>query len=584
MYTRRFIILLTAVSLFMEARAVSVLFRDGRSDYTIVLSPQASTPERTAAQEFQDYLQRIGGARLPLKATAAKPARAIYIGITPGGTASTSTADKAKGEESVAPMDESFTYQSRGDDIYIYGGSPRGTMYGVYAFLENELGVRWYAPECTLVPKRNEWTFDRLNRHEEPAIRYRLVQYYHVDIDPGWCAHNRNNTLWSVRDNQYGGAEAYWNAHTMTQFVAAKDYFRAHPEYFAMRGGKRVSNGQLCLTNPDVLKICTDKLLQAIKEHPGYFVYSLSQADNELMCECAECTKLLRRYGAQSGIVLWFVNQAADVVARQYPDKYVGTFAYRYTRSVPTGIKPRGNVIIRLCSIECCFAHPLTAECNRSFIADLKAWGKIAPQIFIWDYVVNFQQYIAPFPNFGVLASNIRTFRDNGAIGVHEEAQYETQGGEWAELRAWVLAKLLWNPEQDTNRLVAEFIQAYYGKAAKYVQQYFNLSQQLVKNDHHIGIYIRDNDALYNDAFIRKARTILNKARKAVAGDDQMEHRVDVVKMQITYLDVMRHPKQAAANGTMRELIDIVRTNNYQPGEGYKVEQFVNNITEKARQ
>lgn len=566
--THRLTLCLLLLVFLSSLSAKSTLFRNGQSEYVISLPASASVPERTAAAELQQYLLQISGTKLP-----------IIIGNR--------TADKAiiiTTEAVGQGIDEdAFTYGSNGTHIYIKGGSSRGTMYGVYAFLENEFGVRWYTADHTVVPQRSEWTFDAFSRYEKPAVRYRMVQYYHVDTDPAWCAHNRNNTLWQTTHNKYGGTEAYWNAHTMTQFIAPDKYFKIHPEYFSMRNGKRLKNGQLCLTNKDVLRICSEKLLKAIEKHPDYFAYSLSQADNEDYCQCQSCTKIAQQYGAQSGLMLWFVNQVADVVAQRYPEKYVGTFAYRYTRKAPKGIRPRNNVIIRLCSIECCFGHPLTASCNRDFMNDLHDWGQIAPQIYIWDYVVNFKQYIAPFPNFNVLASNIKTFRDNRAIGIHEEAQYETNGGEWAELRAWVLAKLLWNPEQDAHALVREFIQAYYGKAADDVQKYFDMVQALVTNDHHFNIYINENNALYTEAFIKKGQKLLNKARRKVAGNAQLAHRVDKVRLQLLYLHAMRHTRKASNDGTLDELLTLIRQGNYQPGERYMVEQFTDNIKGRLR-
>lgn len=561
---RRLLLLLCFAPVALAAK--STLFSHGKSQYVICLDADAPRAVHTAATELQAYLRQISGATLPIRMGGTVPRQAIYIMV------------RAREGQS----DEAFSYQADGHSIRISGNSPRGAMYGVYAFLENLFGVRWYAPDCTVVPRRSKWQFDRFKHSEAPALKYRFVQYHHADNDKAWCAHNRINTLWSADSNKYGGMEAYWSAHTMTQFVSAKEFFNTHPEYFAERQGRRIPNGQLCLTNPEVLKICTERLLDIMKKKPEYFAYSLSQADNEEYCQCEKCTLLAQRYGAQSGVVLWFVNQVADIVARHYPDKYVGTFAYRYTRAVPQGIRPHKNVIIRLCSIECCFAHPLQAPCNSDFIRDLKAWGKIAPQLFIWDYVVNFQQYMAPFPNFGVLADNIRTYRDNAAIGVHEEGQYETDGGEFAELRAWVLARLLWNPEQDTDALVSEFIRAYYGKVARHIQQYFNLVQHLVRPDHHIGIYIRDDNAIYTEAFIGQGNVLLDKARAAVGDDAAMAHRVDRVRMQLMYLHAMRKPAKAAADGTADELFSLMRRHHYKAGEGREIEETISELRKKA--
>lgn len=195
-------------------------------------------------------------------------------------------------------------------------------------------------------------------------------------------------------------------------------------------------------------------------------MYSVSQNDNSLPCECEDCKAIAEKYGGQSGLLIWFVSQVADAMKKVYPDKNIGTFAYQYTRKAPEGIVPRDNVVIRLCSFECCFGHPLeSCSINKPFISDLHDWSKVTPRLYIWDYVVDFAQYLAPFPNFAVLADNIRTFRKFGAIGVKEEAQYQPECIEFEWLRSWVLAKLLWNPDQDTNSLVHEFITAYYGVA-----------------------------------------------------------------------------------------------------------------------
>lgn len=351
-----------------------------------------------------------------------------------------------------------------------------------------------------------------------------------------------------------------------------------HPEYFSLRDGKRTPYTQLCLSNPEVLQICIEKMKKTIADNPLYWVYSLSQNDNQFPCQCDKCRAIEEQYGGHSGLVVWFVNQVADAIKPLYPDKYIGTFAYQYTRQAPTGIVPRDNVVIRLCSIECCFAHPLEeCEHNRSFIADIEKWSRVAPNLYIWDYVVNFRQYVAPFPNFGVLANNIKTFKKYNAIGIMEQAQYQSLGGEFSELKAWVLSKLLWNPNLDTKTLVAQFIEDYYDNAAPYVQQYFNLCQSLVKDDTVMGIYIDDKNPLYTDEFVAAAKKLLDEARQAVASaDEDMRLRVDLVCLQIDYMRLMRTPQEAKKDGTYDRLCAFVRKHNIRLNEFTSIEEFIN--------
>jgi hypothetical protein len=566
---QNYLTLLLALTTCMMVQAKSTLFNKGKSDYTILISRDATPSEQTAATELQSYLYDISGARLRISNDLQTGGRSICIGYN-ALTAQLTGATEPKAD------DESFHYQSVGHQLVIYGGSKRGTLYGVYAFLEDELGVRWYTPEYTLVPKLKKWSFEKLMKSETPAIQYRFAQYNSVTENADWCAHNKNNSVWTASQNKYGGLEAYWNAHTSGQLMPAGAYFESHPEYFSMRDGKRIPNGQLCLSNPDVLKICIEKMKAAIAQHPGYWVYSMSQNDNILPCECERCKALEAQYGGHSGILLWFVNQVADAVGKVYPDKYIGTFAYQYTRHAPTNIRPHDNVVIRLCDIECCFAHPLaTCPNNQSFMSDLKAWSEVAPRLFIWDYVVNFRQYLAPFPNFGVLADNIKTFRQYHAIGIQEEAQYQSNGGEFAEMKAWVLAKLLWSPELSTQALTTQFIRDYYGKAAPYIQQYYDECQKLADAKVNMTIYIGHDDKLYTEDFIRQANLSLQQARQAVNGDEEMVRRVDRVCAQMWYLCNARNHAEAKRDGTYQKLIDWLRTYHYRVNEWQTTDAFI---------
>lgn len=553
-----------------QAHAANWLFRNGKSKYQIVLPSDASESEKTAARELQEYIQKMSGATLPVTSDKKTGRRSIFVGFSPRVAALT-------GEQKPDADNESFTYRTVGRDLLIWGGSRRGTMYGVFTFLEKELGVHWLTPDCTVVPELASWELPALDHSEQPAIQFRYHNYYYTSGKFEWGAHVKENMRGPVT-NAYGDEEGYWGCHTMGQFVPVKEFYATHPEYFALRDGKRTSDyAQLCLSNPEVLKICTERLSKVMRDHPGYRIYSLSQNDNFSFCQCEKCQAIEAQYGGHSGLIVWFVNQAADAVRQEFPDKYVGTFAYQYSRQPPTGIVPRDNVVIRLCSIECCFAHPLTAGCpqNEAFMRDMQGWARIAPHLFIWDYVVDYAQYIAAWPNFQVLGPNIEAFRNNKAIGIFEEAQYESLGAEFEEMKSWVINQLLWDPKQDVDSLVNIFVNGYYGKAAPQVMAYYRLCQSLVKPDVHFGIYINHDHEIYSDDFIKKAFALLNEGRYLVQGDEEMVKRVDHVRMQPLYLHCMRHRAEAKEDGTWKELRHLIQLYKARHRESYPWEKFV---------
>lgn len=546
------------------------LFAAGKSDYVIVVSPAASTSEVTAANELQSCLKEMSGITLPIKKDYINKGKHIFVGYNNWVAALT----KAKKPDS---KDERYTYCNVGGDIFIYGGSIRGTLYGVYSFLEHEMGCRWYTPTATVIPKRSSWSFTRLNRSEAPGIAKRNILYFEAK-DPVWAAHNLCNEGWSSVSNEYGDLESYFGAHTSGLYVPASEFFQGHPEYFSLINGKRDSDAQLCLSNPEVLRICIDRIKKAIIENPNCWVYDMSQNDNQKPCQCEHCQALAKKYGGESGVWVWFVNQVAEAIEKEFPDKYIGTFAYQYSRRPPVGIAPRQNVVIRLCSIECCFVHSLDAcSQNRSFIDDIIQWSKIAPHLYIWDYVVAYSQYLAPFPNFNVLQPNIQTFQKHHAIGIMEEAQYQSRGGELAELRAYLLAKLLWNPFCDANAVVDDFINGYYGSAAKAMRQYFDLLQSIVKPDTHLTIYPKADDPIFTDDFIKKGSALFEKAKKDCV-DEETLSRIERASLAMLYLKCMRNKEASKRDGTYQELLRIAKCYNVQINEGTDLTKFQNEM------
>lgn len=551
--------------------AVNKLFAYGKSDYTIVVSSQASALEREAASELQDYMQQIGGARLAIATRPSKPGKSIFVGF---GT----EAQKA-GAEAVKEPD-AYHYFSHNGNLFILGGGDRGTIYGVSAFLEDVFHVHWLTKECTVVPKLKTYALESIDTYSKPAFKYRYDQFFYgAGTDPAWAAHNKLNMVWDQLPSQYGTLEKYWQAHTSFLLVPPSIYFKQHPEYFALRNGKRVANGQLCLSNPDVQNLVVKQLLKVIAENPGYWCYDVSQNDNQLYCECAKCREIEKKYNAHSGIWIWFINQVADAVAKKYPQKYVGTFAYQYTQKPPTNIKPYDNVVIRLCSIGCCFTHPISScSHNAAFYTDLCQWSALTKNLFIWDYVVNFANYLIPWPNVQVLGPNLRAFAANGAMAIAEEGQYQGHGGEFSEMKAWVLSKLMWNPYQSTDSLVEVFVKGYYGKAATDIMSYYHLCQGLVTPETHLDIHTEANNYIYSDAFLVQGKRILADALRH-SDNATIKKRVEDVQMQTLFLDVTRNKAAALINGEYTKLMNRLQAEKPQINESETATQYIKRIS-----
>jgi len=446
----------------------------GKGLVPIVVDPSATAPERHAAQALRRWIREATGADLVcVTRKALRPGEsAILVGQ---GAAATKF---ARGVDWKTLGEEKTLLQSRAGVLLLAGGRPRGTLYAVHRFLEAHLGIRWWTPWAVDVPKRGALTLADLELRETPAFEARNPFWYHA-FDPDWAVRNGSNAQDAHIDAARGGAIDYKGfVHTFYPLVPPERHFKEHPEWFSMnaKGERYVERGQLCTTNPALRAHIVAQVRQWLRSTPEARIVSISQNDWYGACLCPDCKAIDDAEGTPAGTMLALVNHVAERLEKEFPKVAFDTLAYQYTRKAPRTLEPRPSVVVRLCSIECNFREPLEAKANGSFGDDLRAWSKRSNRLYIWDYVTNFGHYLLPHPNWFHLGANVRFFHRNGVRGLFEQGAYQSHGAEMAEMRAWVLAKLLWNPYLDDRALIREFLEGYYGKAsAPYIQQYLAL-------------------------------------------------------------------------------------------------------------
>jgi hypothetical protein len=537
MLTRRETTLLLAGACTAAAQKKSAsltLVREGRPDYSICLSPDASPSEKHAAAELQRFVEEMSGARLPIVGDAGATGRNLVL------VGRSRTLD---GLGLAIPFDtlgaEGFALQTTGPHVAIVGGRERGTMYGVYAFLE-KLGCRWFTAEVSRIPKLRTIALAPLNERQRPAFEYR-EPYFTEAFDKDWAARNRTNGQSANLDASTGGKIQYHPfVHSFEELVPPKVHFKEHPEYFSLiDGARREVRSQLCLTNRDVLRLAIEQVERWIADHPEATIFSVSQNDWEGWCECDACRAVeAEEGGTHSGPILRFVNAVAEAIGKRHPDKLIDTLAYWYSEDPPRLVRPRPNVRIRLCPIDACEAHDY-AKCPRNayFMKNLRAWSEITNQLYIWHYNTNFAHYLAPFPDFDQLATTMPLYHRHGVVGVFLEGAYAPGGGgENAELRSYVMARQLWDPAVDVNRTVDEFLDGVYGKSARAMRRYFDLLQAEARRGLHLWIFVIPP---FSAAFLTQAQAIFREA-EAAADNDAVRRRVRKARLPIDYLDLLR--------------------------------------------
>lgn len=517
------------------------LANNGQSEYRIVIAADAIPSERYAAEQLQLYLERMGGAKLPIvEDTEPATTREILVGDS---KRARELLPEPRLEE-LGP--DGFHLRVDGTRLLIVGGKPRGTLNGVYTLLEEKLGVRWFTPELEVVPEPDRVSLPALNEIQVPALENRDVFWREMMRDADFAAkHRLNGQHYGLREKHGEAFTRYYPFVHSFDMLVPKELYREHPEYFPLIDGKRKDGYvQRCLSHPDVLKLAIENVKKWIREHPDANIISVSQNDTINNCQCPECKAVDDAEGTPAGSLLKFVNAIAEAIEVEHPNVRIDTLAYQYTRQAPKSIRPHRNVIVRLCSIECCFAHPLEScpsEANRRFRDDIIAWEPVAPLLYVWDYTPNFAHYQQPFPNFDSLQPNVRFFVNHGVKSLFEQGNYSGGGyGEMGPLRAYVLAKLLWNPDTDVRKQIREFLDACYGKAAGSIAEYLELATRQVRGkDCHAHIFDRPAVCYLNDEFLDEANRILATAEQR-AENGSVRSRVEVARLPVWYVQIVR--------------------------------------------
>ena len=443
------------------------------SEFSLYVQPDAPEGIAMAVEYLIEYAEKATGHKLSVSEDVSA-AHQIVIGMTDLDTDAVKAARAQIKNDGYAILEEN-------GKLYITGNCTSGTVYGVETFMENYLGVRFYATDFTCV-------------RDNPIVR--IPADYCEVYSPAFIA--RDSFWYDLEHNQVLSIQLKDNSGYVVEMEGGISYAGSFVHTLAaLTGTKHEIGKQPCLTDEDVYQTVLYNVKKWLRDNPRAKIVSVSQNDSageHLGCQCVNCRAIDEREGTPMGSLLTFVNRIANDIKDEFPNVYVDTLAYRYTRQAPKTIKPADNVIIRLCSIECCFSHPLddeSCERNAAFKKDIEEWSAICDNLYIWDYTTNFMFYLAPFPNLGVLRANVKFYKDHNVIGMFEQGNYQSTSGEFGELRAYLLAKLLWNPdmsEEEYQRHMNEFLQDYYGAGWEHIREFIDTTSANAALNH-VGIY-----------------------------------------------------------------------------------------------
>lgn len=431
--------------------------------------------------------------------------------------------------------------------------STRGTLFAVYEFLRS-LGCRFLAHDLTMaeeLPAKPPSILPQIDMTVSPLFEYRDNNEYVASKYMTWAGKLGYNGATAHPADIPNAGKRYAGGlfvHTGYKLLGATndrpppELWKDHREWFWPRADNDSDvYGQLCWSNASLVTYMTERVRVTLRGDPNANIISVSQMDNFNYCKSPEEIKIIDEEGTPGGAMFRAINTIAAAIQDEFPNIAVDTLAYQWSRPAPKITKPKPNVIIRLCSIECNFAAPLTDPSNAPFQKDMDTWAAISNRTYIWNYVTSFGSYLQPFPNWYVLGPNIQYFAQHGVRGMFEEGSYGTPGGDMQALKAYVIGRLLWDVSLDPKGVITEFLEGYFGAAAPFIRLYMDTYHGAIADT---GFYMHENvpvtaPYLTPIATLTSAQAFSN-ALSATADDTVRQERVHVAKVSVYYVLLLR--------------------------------------------
>lgn len=444
----------------MDAAALDIV-RLGRPAAAILVDPAAEPSAGFAAAELKHYVKELTGVELPSVVRPNTAWKTIRIGQPLATTNG---------------IDEIACFVNRKGELELTGAGSRGPIFAVYKFLEKAAGVRYWSPWCEYVPKLKKFSVPKtFELRHVPSFEWRngwgVSDNGRPSVINPWKRKIGHNAVFPPETK----AEPYevgLGETMMNRFLRPDRYFAAHPDWYALRDGKRAGT-QMCASSSEALDRLVEEVREYLRAHPRTVVLAMASQDNADFCRCKKCEKILQRYGCgNTALELTVVNGVARRLADEFPSVQFAALAYWTKQTPPAKMKIEPNVAVGL-ALERNMAAPVYKDAR--WRENAAGWRKaVKGNLYFWDYYANYCNFNEPRPDFVNIAENLRSYRRLGMKGGFAQLRLGELAN-FGEMLAYLWGQLMWDCDQDENALIAEYIRGNYGPAAAEVQAYWQL-------------------------------------------------------------------------------------------------------------
>ena len=538
------------------------MFRDGKTNYKIVLSSSPTKEEIFAKKELQYFFKQISDIELTTVEDDLVEFNVYSYYFSIG---KNKLYDKLLKDDTFLIENDNDVY---GDSVRLFGkgnmiffnGNGNGPILSVYEFLKINFNYQFFAKDEYFIDKRIYAKVPVLDIEFYPDIPKRSLGY------PDTC----DDELTIYRTRLCNTLYTDWIefCHTYFKILPKEIYYENHKDWYSPDGKN------LCLSNSEMKAEFIKRVEEIIKHKNGKF-FMLGQEDTFDFCSCDKCRKKIKEYGTASGLVMEFTNDVVDKVTKwmdkECPDKHIKfvTFSYNMTHDAPVvyndahgkyepinkKVIAKPNIAVMLVPYNVVYSTDYLDSKNYEAKRQLLGWQAVCNDIMIWSYCTNFQNYMLPFNNTKSIKQNYTILHDIGTSFLYDQGPHDSHVPTFEELKIYLQSNLMWDNSYDTDKLIKEFTDAYYKEASSYMRYVLNLQKErwyFIEETYQKYMYSYDSfnelmDKKYwSEEYIESLEEIFNLAYKAIENTsnyDLLKKRIDKEYLSVRFIKLYLYPE-----------------------------------------
>ena len=255
----------------------------------------------------------------------------------------------------------------------------------------------------------------------------------------------------------------------------------------------KTDDSQLCFSSSEMYTQIEDYIVNNFGEK-GNSRFVIAPDDNPYACTCASCTAL----GNSEKNATPAVTELVLRLAQRFPKHFFFTTSYLSTQQATDKQLP-ANAGVMVSAIDFPLRRIDSKDAQeKKFAQQLENWKKVTKNIYIWDYINNFDDYLTPFPILKIAQQRLQFFKKNGASGIFFNGSGYSYSS-FDEMRTFVLSALLINPEQVVDDLIRNYFNQEYPVSKKWLSDYYIDLENSVQSGKKLGLYagIRESEGVY---------------------------------------------------------------------------------------